>query len=76
MGAVMIEKMISINIDRSAVSAAVANGWERGASDESLIGWALVIAGESVMDGKSSGPVYLGNDGGCESPQVGMWTAY
>lgn len=64
--------MVSVQIDEEAWEE--ANRTASGA--EYLLGWALVIAGESFMDGKTSGPVFTGSDGGKESPHVGTWRAY
>ncbi|MEU9805465.1 hypothetical protein [Mycobacterium sp. NPDC050853] len=64
--------MVSVQIDQAAWEE--ANLTPCGA--DYLLGWALVIAGESLMDGKTSGSVFTGNDGGANSPHVGSWRAY
>jgi hypothetical protein len=41
-----------------------------------IVAWGFVIAGEAMAEGKRSGPVFTGQDGGYQSPHVGRWSAY
>jgi hypothetical protein len=65
---VIISEDFLTEIDQHAPEAL---NWTR----ESIAGWGLTIAGESYSEGKRSGPVFLGQDGGVESRHVGHWRA-
>lgn len=69
--------LASVSIDQDFIDE-IARGDDSAFNwtEESIVGWGLTIAGESYMEGKRSGPVFLGQDGGYESRHVGTWKAY
>ena len=66
----MIRGMATVRIDQDYWDELDEDGRQR------IVGWGLVIAGESMIDGETSGPVFLGQDGGKESRHVGTWSTY
>lgn len=66
--------MVSVRIDEEFLAEIEAGttSWNK----DDIVGWGLVIAGESFQEGKRTGPVFLGQDGGTSSRHVGTWEVY